>query len=136
MRIVPSLAVLGAALAVASGAVAQTAAPQFSAERLSQDIRILSADDFEGRGIATPAEQKVVDYLSRGYAEAGFQPGGDLQPDGSRLWTQAVGLNRFQVSTPRAGSGSATGPCPWPRANRSSCPPACPPPETARAMSC
>lgn len=98
MRIVPSLAVLGAALALASGAVAQTAAPQFSAERLSQDIRILSADDFEGRGIATPAEQKVVDYLSRGYAEAGFQPGGDLQPDGSRLWTQAVGLNRFQVS--------------------------------------
>ena len=104
MRIVPSLAVLAAALSLASGAVAQTApaSPAFSAVRLSEDIRILSADDFEGRGIATPAEQKVVDYLSKGYAGAGFEPGGDLQPDGSRLWTQAVGLNRFQVSNARA----------------------------------
>ena len=103
MRIVPSLAVIAAVLAAAAPAAAHDGAPHFSAQRLSDDIRILSADDFEGRGIATPAEAKVIDYLSKGYAAAGFAPGGDLQADGSRLWTQAVGLNRFQVSNVRAG---------------------------------
>jgi Zn-dependent M28 family amino/carboxypeptidase len=106
MRIVPSLAAIAAVLAVSAPAIAQNAAAPaasaFSGERLSNDIRILSADDFEGRGIATPAEQKVIDHLSKGYAAAGFSPGGDLQADGTRLWTQAVGLNRFQVSNASA----------------------------------
>ncbi len=68
-------------------------APQFSAQRLSDDVKALSDDTFEGRGIATPAEQKVIDYMSRGFAAAGFQPGG---PNGS--WTQDVTLRRFSVS--------------------------------------
>jgi Zn-dependent M28 family amino/carboxypeptidase len=106
MRIVPSLAAIAAVLAVSAPALAQTAptgtVPAFSPQRLSDDIRILSSDEYEGRGIATPAEQKVIDYLSQGYAAAGFAPGGDLQADGTRLWTQAVGLNRFQVSNANA----------------------------------
>ena len=102
MRLSLSLAALLTATALSSGAltsaaVAQTA-PAFDAQRLSDDIRALSDDSFEGRGIATPAEAKTVDYLSKAYGEAGFAPGGDLQADGSRLWTQAVSLNRFQVS--------------------------------------
>ncbi|MDB5422406.1 MAG: peptidase, partial [Brevundimonas sp.] len=97
MRLTLSLAALLAATALSSGTVAQTD-PGFDAKRLSDHIRILSDDSFEGRGIATPAEAKTVDYLSKAYAEAGFAPGGDLQADGSRLWTQAVSLNRFVVS--------------------------------------
>ncbi len=99
MRIATSLVALASALALASGAAAQTL-PQFDAERLSDHARILSADDFQGRGIATPAEQMVVDYLSRAYADAGFEPGGELQTDGSRSWTQSVGLSRFLLSNP------------------------------------
>jgi Zn-dependent M28 family amino/carboxypeptidase len=91
MRLMSSAAVLLFAAALASGAVAQT--PDFDAARISNDIKILSDDSFEGRGIATPAEQKVIDYLSQQYAAAGFAPGGE-----NGGWTQAVGLNRFTVS--------------------------------------
>ena len=90
-------------LAVAAGAVlvagcatterAATAPAAFDAARISQDIKTLSDDSFEGRGIATPAEEKVIRYLSEGYAAAGFQPGG---PNGQ--WTQDVILNRFSQS--------------------------------------
>lgn len=69
----------------------------FDAARIAEDIRTLSDDSFEGRGIATPAEQKVIDYLSRQYAAAGFQPGG---PNGQ--WTQDVILNRFTQSNVQA----------------------------------
>ena len=73
------------------------AAPGFEAQRLSDHVKALSDDSFEGRGIATPAEDKVVDYLSREFAAAGFQPGGE-----NGGWTQAVTLNRFTVSNARA----------------------------------
>lgn len=94
MRISSSVAVLAFAAALAGGAAAQAqTTPAFDAARISEHIRILSDDSFEGRGIATPAEQKVIDYLSREYAAAGFAPGGE-----NGGWTQAVGLNRFTVS--------------------------------------
>ena len=73
------------------------AAPDFDAQRLSDHVKALSDDSFEGRGIATPAEDKVVDYLSREFAAAGFEPGGE-----NGGWTQAVTLNRFTVSNARA----------------------------------
>lgn len=91
MRLMSSAAVLLFAAALASHAGAQT--PDFDAARISNDIKVLSDDSFEGRGIATPAEQKVIDYLSQQYAAAGFAPGGE-----NGGWTQAVGLNRFTVS--------------------------------------
>ena len=65
----------------------------FDAARLSDHTRILSADDFQGRGIATPAEDKVIAYLSQQYAAAGFEPGGD-----NGGWTQAVALNRMATT--------------------------------------
>ena len=69
----------------------------FDPQRLSDHVKALSDDSFEGRGIATPAEAKVIDYLSREFAAAGFQPGGE-----NGGWTQAVTLNRFTVSNPTA----------------------------------
>lgn len=104
MRLPVSIAVLAAGALLSAcatsggGAPATPYTPTFSTERLSEDARILSDDSFEGRGIATPAEQKVVDYLSAQYAAAGFQPGG---PNGQ--WTQDVTLNRFTASNIRAG---------------------------------
>ena len=91
MRLMSSAAVLLFAASLAAEAAAQT--PAFDAARISNDIKVLSDDSFEGRGIATPAEQKVIDYLSQQYAAAGFAPGGE-----NGGWTQAVSLNRFTVS--------------------------------------
>ncbi|MET4683191.1 M28 family metallopeptidase [Brevundimonas faecalis] len=89
MRLTTSAAALLVAASLSTVATAQT----FDAARISEDIRVLADDSFEGRGIATPAEQKVIDYLSRQYAAAGFAPGGE-----NGGWTQAVSLNRFSVS--------------------------------------
>jgi len=68
-----------AALALTSALVAGAANAQsgFDAARISEEIRLLSDDSFEGRGIATPAEQKVIDFVSQRFAEAGFAPGGE-----------------------------------------------------------
>ncbi|WAC60986.1 M28 family metallopeptidase [Brevundimonas sp. SL130] len=100
MRIVSSFAAVllaGVTLSACATAGPDRAAASFDAARISEDIRILSSDAFEGRGIATPAEDKVVQYLSTQYAAAGFQPGG---PNGQ--WTQDVILNRFVQSNVRA----------------------------------
>ncbi|MEO7072726.1 MAG: peptidase M20, partial [Rhodanobacter sp.] len=70
--------------------------PTFSPERLSQDVKTLSSDAFEGRGPATPAEQKTIDYVVAQLQDAGVQPGGDLK-DGKRAWTQAVPLLRTEI---------------------------------------
>ncbi len=76
-------------------------APQFDAKRLSNDVRILSSDAFEGRGPATPGETKTLEYVIGQMKEAGLQPGGDLK-DGKRLWTQAVPLLRAEIEgTPK-----------------------------------
>jgi len=102
MRLLASVAVLAAGALISScattgGGGAGAAPASFDTARLSEHVRVLSDDSFEGRGIATPAEQKVIDYLSAQYAAAGFQPGG---PNGS--WTQDVTLNRFTASNIRA----------------------------------
>ena len=100
MRLVSSFAAVllaGVALSACATTATTQAPPVFDAARISQDIKTLSDDSFEGRGIATPAEDKVIRYLSEGYAAAGFQPGG---PNGQ--WTQDVILNRFTQSNVRA----------------------------------
>ncbi len=71
-------------------------AQQISGARISDDIKVLSSDDFEGRGITTPAEQKTIDYMTKGFAAAGFQPGGE-----NGRWTQDVHLRQFVVSDPK-----------------------------------
>jgi len=90
--------VAASSMALPTLAMAQTAMPDFDAARISDHIRILSDDSFEGRGVATAGETKTIDYLSRAFGEAGFAPGGDVQADGSRAWTQAVRMNRFAVT--------------------------------------
>ncbi len=73
-----------------------TDVPTFSTQRLSDTVKTLSSDAFEGRGPATPAETKTIDYVVAQMKAAGLQPGGDLK-NGKRLWTQAVPLLRTEI---------------------------------------
>jgi Zn-dependent M28 family amino/carboxypeptidase len=84
---------IGLAL-LSTAAIAQ--APQFSAERLTQDIRTLSSDEFEGRGPATPGEEKTIAHIAQGMQAAGLQPAGDVE-SGKRSWYQKVPLLRTSI---------------------------------------
>lgn len=89
------------ALVLAAGpALAQ----DFSAARISNDIRTISADDFQGRYPGTDGERMTLAWLQAQYEAMGLQPGG---PNGQ--WLQEVRLDRY---TPVEGAASAswTGP--------------------------
>lgn len=82
----------------AASLLALTAAPLiaasmdgFSPERLRLVDKTISSDAFEGRGPATRAETKTVNYLIDQFRSAGLAPGGDLV-NGTRQWTQDVPL--------------------------------------------
>lgn len=83
------------------------AAPSFDGARISRDVKELASDAYGGRGPATAGEEKTIAYLSKQFAEAGLQPGGDLA-NGKRAWTQAVPLRRADiVGTPTIAVQSA-----------------------------
>jgi Zn-dependent M28 family amino/carboxypeptidase len=84
-----------ATLAFTSAAVAASP-PTFDPRHLSDDVKTLSSDAFEGRGPATPAETKTVDYVVGQMKAAGLAPGGDLK-NGKREWTQDVPLLRAEI---------------------------------------
>ncbi|WP_420471367.1 M28 family peptidase [Brevundimonas sp. FT23042] len=89
--------------ATAGGAGEAPVAPAFSAERISNDIRTISADDYQGRYPGTEGERKVLAFLQAQYEAMGLEPGG---PNGQ--WLQPVELRRY---TPVAGgTASWTGP--------------------------
>jgi Zn-dependent M28 family amino/carboxypeptidase len=84
-------------LAISVCAIVHAAdAPKFDPQRLSDEVKTLSSDAFEGRGPATPAEDKTIEYVTAQFKAAGVQPGGDLK-DGKRTWTQAVPLLRAEI---------------------------------------
>src|SRR5690606_6053888 len=88
-------------LAMSVSTALMAAPPKFDGVRISADVKELSSDAYEGRSPATAGEEKTIAYLSRQFAEAGLQPGGDLH-DGKRLWTQAVPLLKGDiVGTPQ-----------------------------------
>jgi Zn-dependent M28 family amino/carboxypeptidase len=101
MRLIASAAVLAAGSLISAcatdGAPGSASAPTFDTAKLSEHVRVLASDEYQGRGIATPAEDMVIRYLSDQYAAAGFQPGG---PNGA--WTQDVALNRFTATNVQA----------------------------------
>lgn len=84
-------------LAAASAQAADT--PKFDPQRLSHDVKVLSSDEFEGRGPNTAGETRTVNYLIEQFKAAGLQPGGDLA-GGKRSWTQDVPLGRFEIKGP------------------------------------
>ena len=60
--------------------------------RLAEHVRTLASDEFQGRGPATPGEEKAVAYIAEQFRAAGLQPGG---PNGS--WYQDVPLNQSDI---------------------------------------
>jgi len=81
-----------------SSALAQALPPTpIDPARLSAIDKFISSDDFEGRGPATRAEPKVIDYIVGQYKALGLAPAGD---DGG--WTQAVPMRRFALTGPIA----------------------------------
>ncbi|HYW07401.1 MAG TPA: M28 family metallopeptidase [Longimicrobium sp.] len=66
--------------------------PAIDPTRLATHVRTLAADDFLGRGPATPGEEKTVAYIAEQFRAAGLQPGG---PNGS--WFQDVPLNMSDI---------------------------------------
>jgi Zn-dependent M28 family amino/carboxypeptidase len=102
-----SAALIAAAGLVATAALAQTGG--IDAARLSQHVKTISSDAYEGRGPATAGEAKTIAYLESQLKAMGLQPGGDLGKDGKRLWTQAAPLGRFEITGPIRASFTAAG---------------------------
>jgi Zn-dependent M28 family amino/carboxypeptidase len=97
-RFAASLLSLSITLALSPALAAPPAdTPTFDPQRMSDMVKTLSSDAFEGRGPATAGEQKTIEYVIAQMQAAGLQPGGDLA-DGKRGWTQAVPLLRAQIS--------------------------------------
>ena len=48
-----------------------------SAERIRADVKTLSSDRFEGRGIGTPGEERATDFIATEFAKAGLEPAGE-----------------------------------------------------------
>jgi Zn-dependent M28 family amino/carboxypeptidase len=97
MRLFSTAAVLAAGALISAcasmGEGGSATVASFDTARLSEHVRVLADDSFQGRGIATPGEEMTVRYLIEQYAAAGFQPGGT-----NGGWTQDVTLNRFSAS--------------------------------------
>ena len=88
------LACAAATALLSTGALAQT--KPVSAQRLSDITKTLGSDAFEGRGPATRAETKTVDYIIAQFKTAGVQPGGDIV-NGQRTWVQKVPLLKSDI---------------------------------------
>jgi Zn-dependent M28 family amino/carboxypeptidase len=103
---------LALALAAGATAAAQTALQdpqQAAADRILGHIKVLSSDDFEGRGPGTEGENKSVAYIQQEFAKLGLLPG---NPDGTFIQdVPLVGV----ISTTQASFsfGSTTIPLAW-----------------------
>jgi Zn-dependent M28 family amino/carboxypeptidase len=78
---------------LSTSTIALAAPPSFDVARVSADIKTLASDDFEGRGPATRAEVKTIDYISAQMKAAGLKPAG---PKGS--WFQDVPLRMSNIT--------------------------------------
>ena len=99
---------LGAAALCALAAPAFAADIQIDPKLLSEHIKVLSSDAFEGRGPATAGETKTVAYIEKEFKAVGLQPGGDKTKTG-RAWTQNVPLAEFNIEGPVAFTVKAGG---------------------------
>src|SRR5262245_27613188 len=100
--------ILGVAFSLGSLSVIAQAPAATDPAKLSAHVKTLASDAFEGRGPATPGEQKTVAYITEQMKAAGLQPGGDLK-NGARAWTQDVPLAQVTIDGPIALSATAAG---------------------------
>src|SRR3954471_18431185 len=64
--------------------------PAISAERIKNDDRILSSDEFLGRGPGEAGEEKAITYIADSFKKTGLEPAGD-----NGTFFQDVPLVRF-----------------------------------------
>lgn len=95
MRLKSILVSTTALLCLAGAAHAQALAQKADPARLNEYTRVLASDEFEGRGVSTPGEQKTVDYVVSQFQVLGLEPGG---PDAQ--WVQVAHLGRTQQAGP------------------------------------
>jgi Zn-dependent M28 family amino/carboxypeptidase len=67
-------------------------AEKIDVTRLSETVRVLSSDEFEGRAPGTAGEKKTIEYLIQQFKALGLTPGGD-----NAGWTQSVPLNHTKL---------------------------------------
>jgi len=78
--------------------------------KITEHVKVLASDAFEGRGPATEGEKKTIAYIAAQFKAAGLQPGGDpLKKGKGRAWTEDVPLARFRTRGPVAVSVTAGG---------------------------
>lgn len=75
---------------------AKQAAQQITADYLREQIARFSSDEFEGRGPATPGDERARQYLIEQLKQIGFAPGG---PDGS--WEQPFDVVGVTAQMPK-----------------------------------
>jgi Zn-dependent M28 family amino/carboxypeptidase len=97
-----------AAVLILAGQAAAAPDPHISAKALSEHIKVVSSDAFEGRGPATPGEIKTIDYIVAQFKKEGLKPGGNSKGQWG-AWTQDVPLARFAVTGPVTMSFSEAG---------------------------
>ena len=74
-------------------------AQDFDAQRLSDHIKVLADDSFEGRFPGKIGEEKTLAYLQAQYEAMGLEPGGE-----NGGWLQAVDLVRLTPTRPATGA--------------------------------
>ena len=62
---------------IGGAAAARADDPAISAERIRADVKFLSSDRLEGRGIGTLGEERTIDFIAAEFAKAGLKPAGD-----------------------------------------------------------
>ena len=87
-------------IAAASG----DSAPRIEAERLSQSVKVLASDEFEGRAPGGAGEARTVAWLEKQLSALGLEPGGE-----NGGWTQAVPLLHTRLQAPAKLSMSVAG---------------------------
>src|SRR3546814_17032357 len=109
-RFAASLLSLSITLALSPAFAAQPAdAPASDPQRLSEMVKTLSADDFEGRGPATAGEKKTIHYVTAQMQPAGVQPGADVQAHDTRASPQAAPPPRCAPADAATPSASVDG---------------------------
>ena len=90
---------------------AQAAPPRVDVQRMSEFTRVMASDEFQGRSMGTPGEERAVNYLIEQFKAAGLEPGGE-----NGGWTQAVPLIRTKLQTPQVSlqQGGTTTPLRFP----------------------
>jgi Zn-dependent M28 family amino/carboxypeptidase len=89
-------------LAACASAPAERSAPRIDPVRMSNMIRTLASDEFEGRAPGTTGETKTIAYIAEQFRLAGLEPAGE-----NGGWMQKVPLVRTQLA--KGGSVRVTG---------------------------